>query len=68
MPDPIYFAQALRHPDKLDPQQLVEMTRDLHTTSAISTQRSPVHQWYYRLANECERRGYNLTHILKGKK
>jgi len=66
MKEPIYFAEALRQPHRLGPAQLFDMTRQLHTASAYSDERSPNHQWYYRLACECERRGYNLTNILKG--
>ena len=62
----IYFAEAIRQPRRVPDNLLFELTRDLHSRSAHSDDRSPNHQWYYRLACECERRGHDLTQILKG--
>lgn len=60
--------QTLHHPANVPLRRLVALTRHFHDMSALSDNRSNFHQWYYRMACECERRGYNLTRVLKGKR
>lgn len=61
--------EALYDPARVPLRLLVELTRHFHHMSALSTDnpRSNFHGWYYKMAVECERRGYNLTRILKGR-
>lgn len=56
-------------PQTLNSSMLIFWTRHYYAMSAATDQpRSFYHRYYYKLAVECERRGYNLGKILKGKK
>lgn len=55
------------NPQSIPLRKLVELTRDLNQWSErnVDNPRSTFHRWYYTLANECERRGYDLSRILR---
>lgn len=61
--------EALHNPAGVPLRLLVELTRHFYAMSTLSTDnpRSNFHSWYYKMAHECERRGYNLSRILKGR-
>jgi hypothetical protein len=60
--------QVLHDPPAAPLRTLVALTRHFYAMSALSDPRSNFHGWYYRLACECERRGYNLERVLRGKR
>ena len=53
---------------ELSVADLRKLTRHYHSLSAqTDCPRSFYHKFYYACASECERRGYNLDHILRSK-
>lgn len=60
--------EALRNPRAISLKRLVSLTKHFYAMSAASSAASNFHQWYYCMACECERRGYDLTRIIHGRK
>lgn len=58
---------CINNPSAIPLRKLVELTREYHRWSEckVDTPHSQHHAWYYALANECERRGYDLDRVLK---
>jgi hypothetical protein len=56
----------IANPQTIPLRRLVRLTREYYRWSArkVDQPNSQHHQWYYQLANECERRGLSLERII----